>query len=121
MGAMKSMAYDYAIYLQRQAQDEDNLDFDIDKIFRQIVDGEIEIPQSYVDMWVSRNSVFASENVVFDAETNSWKQQKRDAKVVLLKVFQTKPRLNLIKNMTRKKRNCKPILNMLMMNISTMR
>ena len=49
MGAMKSLAHDYAIYLQRQAQDEDNLDFNIDKIFRQIVDGEIEIPQSYVD------------------------------------------------------------------------
>ena len=90
MGAMKSLAHDYAIYLQRQAQDEDNLDFNIDKIFRQIVDGEIEIPQSYVDMWVSRNSVFASENVVFDAETNSWKQQKRDAKGRFIKGFSDK-------------------------------
>jgi len=95
MGAMKSMAYDYAIYLQRQAQDEDNLDFDIDEVFRQIVDGEIEIPQSYVDMWVSRNSVFASENVVFDAETNSWKQQKRDAKGRFIKGFSDKTEAQL--------------------------
>tara|TARA_R110002012_G_scaffold22540_2_gene77792 strand:+ start:3276 stop:5183 length:1908 start_codon:yes stop_codon:yes gene_type:complete len=95
MGAMKSLAYDYAIYLQKQAQDEDNLDFNIDKIFRQIVDGEIEIPQSYVDMWVSRNSVFASENVVFDAETNSWKQQKRDAKGRFIKGFSDKTEAQL--------------------------
>ena len=79
MGAMKSLAHDYAIYLQQQAREADDLDFDIDETFRQIVNSELEIPQSYVDMWVSNNSVFASENVVFDAETNSWKQQKRDS------------------------------------------
>ena len=79
MGAMKSLAWDYAIYLQQQAREADDLDFDIDETFRQIVNSELEIPQEYVDMWVSNNSVFASEDVVFDAETNSWKQQKRDS------------------------------------------
>ena len=90
MGAMKSLAHDYALYLQRQAQEQGDLDFDIDEAFRQIVNSEIDIPQSYVDMWVSRNSVFASENVVFDAETNSWKQQKRDKKGRFIKGFSDK-------------------------------
>lgn len=87
---MKSLAHDYAIYLQRQALEQGDLDFDIDEVFRQIVNSEIDIPQSYVDMWVSRNSVFASENVVFDAETNSWKQQKRDKKGRFIKGFSDK-------------------------------
>jgi len=90
MGAMKSLAHDYALYLQRQAREQGDLDFDIDEVFRQIVNSEIDIPQSYVDMWVSRNSVFASENVVFDAETNSWKQQKRDKKGRFIKGFSDK-------------------------------
>jgi hypothetical protein len=90
MGAMKSLAHDYALYLQRQAREQGDLDFDIDEVFRQIVNSEIDIPQSYVDMWVSRNSVFASENVVFDAETNSWKQQKRDSKGRFIKGFSDK-------------------------------
>ena len=90
MGAMKSLAHDYAIYLQQQAREADDLDFDIDETFRQIVNSELEIPQSYVDLWVSRNSVFASENVVFDAETNSWKQQKRDKKGRFIKGFSDK-------------------------------
>ena len=90
MGAMKSLAYDYAIYLQRQAQEQGDLDFNIDETFSLISNGAIEIPQSYVDMWVSRNSVFASENVVFDAETNSWKQQKRDKKGRFIKGFSDK-------------------------------
>lgn len=87
---MKSLAHDYALYLQRQAREQGDLDFDIDEVFRQIVNSEIDIPQSYVDMWVSRNSVFASENVVFDAETNSWKQQKRDSKGRFIKGFSDK-------------------------------
>ena len=95
MGAMKSLAHDYALYLQRQAQEQGDLDFDIDEAFRQIVNSEIDIPQSYVDMWVSRNSVFASENVVFDAETNSWKQQKRDAKGRFIKGFSDKTEAQL--------------------------
>ena len=49
MGAMKSLAWDYAIYLQQQAREADDLDFDIDETFRQIVNSELEIPQEYVD------------------------------------------------------------------------
>lgn len=90
MGAMKSLAYDYAIYLQRQALEQDEVDFDIEETFILISNGEIEIPQSYVDMWVGRNSVFASENVVFDAETKSWKQQKRDSQGRFIQGFSEK-------------------------------
>ena len=76
MGAMKSLAYDYAIFL---ASPDKNYDV-INDLFSDIVNGVIEIPQDYVTEWVNNNSVFASESVVFDAETKSWKQQKRDAK-----------------------------------------
>jgi hypothetical protein len=76
MGAMKSLAYDYAIEL---ASPDKNYEV-INDIFAEIVNGDIEIPQDFVTQWVSKNSVFASEDVVFDAETNSWKQQKRDRK-----------------------------------------
>ena len=64
MGAMKSMAWDYALFLQRKAQEQDDLDFNIDKKFQEIVNGEIDIPEEWLNNWVSRNSVFASEDVV---------------------------------------------------------
>ena len=76
MGAMKSLAYDYEIELASPSKNYDV----INDIFAEIVNGDIEIPQDFVTQWVSKNSVFASEDVVFDAETNSWKQQKRDMK-----------------------------------------
>ena len=65
MGRMKSLAYDYAIYLA------DNQD-DPAVIFSDIVNGFINIPQWFIDSWVLENPIFA-------AETNSWKQQKRDS------------------------------------------
>lgn len=76
MGRMKSLAYDYAIYLA------DNQD-DPDVIFNDIVNGLIRIPQWFVDSWVQENPIFA-------AETNSWKQQKRDAKGRFTKGFAQK-------------------------------
>jgi len=87
MGAMKSLAYDYAIFL---ASPDKNYDV-INDIFAEIVNGDIEIPQDYVTQWVDKNSVFASEDVVFDAETKSWRQQKRDEKGRFSKGFPTNP------------------------------
>jgi len=99
MGAMKSMAWDYALFLQRKAQETDDLDFNIDKTFQDIVNGRIDIPEEWLDNWVSRNSVFASEDVVFDAETNSWKQQNRDAKGRFVKGFADKTDAQLIEEL----------------------
>jgi len=102
MGAMKSMAWDYALFLQRKAQEQDDLDFNIDKKFQEIVNGEIDIPEEWLNNWVSRNSVFASEDVVFDAETNSWKQQNRDAKGRFVKGFADKTDAQLIEELEEK-------------------
>jgi hypothetical protein len=102
MGAMKSLAWDYALLLQRKAMEQDDLDFDVDETFVKIVNNEIEIPEEYVEMWVRSNSVFASEDVVFDAETNSWKQQNRDSKGRFIKGFSDKTDAQLIEELEEK-------------------
>ncbi len=76
MGRMKSLAFDYALYLA------DNQD-DPDVIFSDIVNGLINIPQWFIDSWVEQNPIFA-------AETNSWKQQKRDSQGRFTKGFSEK-------------------------------
>jgi len=85
MGRMKSMGFDYALYLADRDGD------DPSQLFEQIVNGSIEVPTWFVNKWVDENPVFA-------AETKAWKQQKRDAKGRFTKGFVSKPDAQLEKD-----------------------